>query len=233
MLELAPQGHRALRTGEGRGGCPGRALGLGGGCGIQTLLCPGTAREVTTIVCFSSPSSAIYASRLYLNQYSKSHPERLAQNKPGGPVIRGTPLTPAAGLGAAPCGDGASLGGGGICGQDLPCSEVLLQAASPDAAALCCRECVHPPDGLHRQHCGGEHGQGDPAAGPRSGVLRVLLSLTLLPRVLTAGPQCLHWGGGDGGSWCARARVHRPARCLTPCKQGLPEGVGVSPCPLQ
>ncbi|XP_072788222.1 mannose-1-phosphate guanylyltransferase regulatory subunit alpha isoform X5 [Taeniopygia guttata] len=36
-----------------------------------------------------SAGSAIYASRLYLNQYSKSHPERLAQNKPGGPVIRG------------------------------------------------------------------------------------------------------------------------------------------------
>ncbi|KFZ67231.1 Mannose-1-phosphate guanyltransferase alpha-A, partial [Podiceps cristatus] len=36
-----------------------------------------------------SAGSAIYASRLYLNQYSKSHPERLAQNKPGGPIIRG------------------------------------------------------------------------------------------------------------------------------------------------
>uniref|UniRef100_A0A493TA16 GDP-mannose pyrophosphorylase A n=1 Tax=Anas platyrhynchos platyrhynchos TaxID=8840 RepID=A0A493TA16_ANAPP len=36
-----------------------------------------------------SAGSAIYASRLYLNQYSKTHPERLAQNKPGGPIIRG------------------------------------------------------------------------------------------------------------------------------------------------
>ncbi|XP_025950663.1 mannose-1-phosphate guanyltransferase alpha isoform X3 [Dromaius novaehollandiae] len=36
-----------------------------------------------------SAGSAIYASRLYLNQYSQCHPERLAQNKPGGPIIRG------------------------------------------------------------------------------------------------------------------------------------------------
>ncbi|XP_074451422.1 mannose-1-phosphate guanylyltransferase regulatory subunit alpha isoform X3 [Larus michahellis] len=60
-----------------------------------------------------SAGSAIYASRLYLNQYSKSHPERLAQNKPGGPIIRGTPLTPAAALGAAPHGTGEKWGGSG------------------------------------------------------------------------------------------------------------------------
>lgn len=33
--------------------------------------------------------SAIYASRLYLNQYHKTHPERLAINKYGGPKICG------------------------------------------------------------------------------------------------------------------------------------------------
>lgn len=33
--------------------------------------------------------SAIYASRLYLNQYHKTHPERLAVNKEGGPKISG------------------------------------------------------------------------------------------------------------------------------------------------
>lgn len=73
------------------------------------------------ITVFSSPSSAIYASRLYLNQYSKSHPERLAQNKPGGPIIRGTSLTSPAALGAA-------SGGSGTDRQDLPWSErwVLL-----------------------------------------------------------------------------------------------------------
>uniref|UniRef100_A0A8C8IHF4 Nucleotidyl transferase domain-containing protein n=1 Tax=Oncorhynchus tshawytscha TaxID=74940 RepID=A0A8C8IHF4_ONCTS len=36
-----------------------------------------------------SAGSAIYASRLYLNQYHKTHPERLATNKEGGPRISG------------------------------------------------------------------------------------------------------------------------------------------------
>ncbi|XP_062861619.1 mannose-1-phosphate guanyltransferase alpha-A isoform X2 [Trichomycterus rosablanca] len=36
-----------------------------------------------------SAGSAIYASRLYLNQYHKSHPERLATNKDAGPKIIG------------------------------------------------------------------------------------------------------------------------------------------------
>ncbi|XP_072541466.1 mannose-1-phosphate guanylyltransferase regulatory subunit alpha-A isoform X1 [Salminus brasiliensis] len=36
-----------------------------------------------------SAGSAIYASRLYLNQYHKTHPERLAANKDGGPKMCG------------------------------------------------------------------------------------------------------------------------------------------------
>ncbi|KAJ8352410.1 hypothetical protein SKAU_G00238860 [Synaphobranchus kaupii] len=36
-----------------------------------------------------SAGSAIYASRLYLNQYHKTHPERLATNEDGGPKISG------------------------------------------------------------------------------------------------------------------------------------------------
>ncbi|MGH0148489.1 UNVERIFIED_CONTAM: hypothetical protein FKN15_013524 [Acipenser sinensis] len=36
-----------------------------------------------------SAGSAIYASRLYLNQYHKTHPERLANNEEGRPTIRG------------------------------------------------------------------------------------------------------------------------------------------------
>ncbi|TNN88716.1 Mannose-1-phosphate guanyltransferase alpha-A [Liparis tanakae] len=36
-----------------------------------------------------SAGSAIYASRLYLNQYHTTHPERLASNKEGGPRISG------------------------------------------------------------------------------------------------------------------------------------------------
>lgn len=34
-------------------------------------------------------SSAIYASRLYLNQYHTTHPERLSSDAEGGPKIRG------------------------------------------------------------------------------------------------------------------------------------------------
>lgn len=37
-----------------------------------------------------SHRSAIYASRLYLNQYHTTHPERLASNEEGGPKISGT-----------------------------------------------------------------------------------------------------------------------------------------------
>nr|XP_033801281.1 mannose-1-phosphate guanyltransferase alpha [Geotrypetes seraphini] len=36
-----------------------------------------------------SAGSAIYASRLYLDRYNKSHPERLAHNQTGGPIIKG------------------------------------------------------------------------------------------------------------------------------------------------
>lgn len=39
---------------------------------------------------FVAPSSALYASRLYLGQYQLTHPERLAKHTPGGPRIRGT-----------------------------------------------------------------------------------------------------------------------------------------------
>uniref|UniRef100_A0A8C5U772 GDP-mannose pyrophosphorylase A n=1 Tax=Malurus cyaneus samueli TaxID=2593467 RepID=A0A8C5U772_9PASS len=132
-----------------------------------------------------SAGSAIYASRLYLNQYSKSHPERLAQNKPGGPVIRG--------------------------------NVYIHPTASIDSTAVV------------------SAGWGCPRAGRCSGVPRASLSSlsSSPPFLLTAGSQRLHWGGCDSGRWRACARVHRPARCLTPCKQGLPEGVGVNPHPLQ
>lgn len=39
---------------------------------------------------FPTPSSALYASRLYLSRYQITHPERLAKHTPGGPRIRGT-----------------------------------------------------------------------------------------------------------------------------------------------
>ncbi|XP_035606132.1 mannose-1-phosphate guanyltransferase alpha-A-like isoform X3 [Oncorhynchus keta] len=45
-----------------------------------------------------SAGSAIYASRLYLNQYHKTHPERLATTEDGGPRISGTGVTIGAGV---------------------------------------------------------------------------------------------------------------------------------------
>lgn len=41
-----------------------------------------------------APSSALYASRLYLGQYQLTHPERLAKHYLGGPRIRGTHPAP-------------------------------------------------------------------------------------------------------------------------------------------
>lgn len=47
---------------------------------------------------FLAPSSALYASRLYLSQYQFTHPERLAKHTPGGPRIRGTHPAPSPNL---------------------------------------------------------------------------------------------------------------------------------------
>ncbi len=44
---------------------------------------------VVTVILPSFFRSAIYASRLYLNQYHTTHPERLATNREGGPKTRG------------------------------------------------------------------------------------------------------------------------------------------------
>lgn len=77
-------------------------------------------------------------------------------------------------------------------------------------------------------------GWGAPGAGTCSGVLRASLSLfSSPPSVLTVGPQRLYWGGCDSGCRCACARVHRPARRLSPCKWDWPEGTGVNPHPWQ
>lgn len=51
---------------------------------MQALLAP------EPLLHFVAPSSALYASRLYLGQYQLTHPERLAKHSPGGPRIRGT-----------------------------------------------------------------------------------------------------------------------------------------------
>ncbi|XP_062354442.1 mannose-1-phosphate guanyltransferase alpha isoform X2 [Cinclus cinclus] len=80
-----------------------------------------------------SAGSAIYASRLYLNQYSKSHPERLAQNKPGGPVIRGNVyIHPTASIDStAVLGPNVSIGEGVTVGAGVRVREsIVLHGAS-------------------------------------------------------------------------------------------------------
>ncbi|KAM9235492.1 mannose-1-phosphate guanylyltransferase regulatory subunit alpha isoform 2-T2 [Leptosomus discolor] len=77
--------------------------------------------------------SAIYASRLYLNQYSKSHPERLAQNKPGGPIIRGSVyIHPTASIDStAVLGPNVSIGEGVTVGAGVRVREsIVLHGAS-------------------------------------------------------------------------------------------------------
>ncbi|XP_064926866.1 mannose-1-phosphate guanyltransferase alpha isoform X2 [Columba livia] len=80
-----------------------------------------------------SAGSAIYASRLYLNQYSKSHPERLAQNKPGGPIIRGNVyIHPTASIDStAVLGPNVSIGEGVTVGAGVRVREsIVLHGAS-------------------------------------------------------------------------------------------------------
>ncbi|KAJ7405271.1 Mannose-1-phosphate guanyltransferase alpha-A [Willisornis vidua] len=80
-----------------------------------------------------SAGSAIYASRLYLNQYSKSHPERLAQNKLGGPVIRGNVyIHPTASIDStAVLGPNVSIGEGVTVGAGVRVREsIVLHGAS-------------------------------------------------------------------------------------------------------
>ncbi|XP_021253144.1 mannose-1-phosphate guanyltransferase alpha isoform X2 [Numida meleagris] len=77
--------------------------------------------------------SAIYASRLYLNQYSQSHPERLAQNKPGGPIIRGNVyIHPTASVDStAVLGPNVSIGEGVTVGAGVRIREsIILHGAS-------------------------------------------------------------------------------------------------------
>lgn len=85
-----------------------------------------------------------------------------------------------------------------------PTGHVLPRSPSPDPSP-CCRERLHPPHGLHRQH-----GSGECRGAPRGRGPPFLSSSP--PSAPAAGPQRLHRGGGDGGSRRACARVHRAAR---------------------
>ncbi|XP_053256852.1 mannose-1-phosphate guanyltransferase alpha isoform X2 [Podarcis raffonei] len=80
-----------------------------------------------------SAGSAIYASRLYLSCYSQCHPERLAQNQPGGPTIRGNVyIHPAASVDAsAVLGPNVSIGKGVTIGAGVRVREsIILHGAS-------------------------------------------------------------------------------------------------------
>ncbi|XP_057223595.1 mannose-1-phosphate guanyltransferase alpha isoform X2 [Malurus melanocephalus] len=83
-----------------------------------------------------SAGSAIYASRLYLNQYSKSHPERLAQNKPGGPVIRGNVyIHPTASIDSTAVGGSSPLHSPLLHSRITPVSSIPLWAGTAQSGA--------------------------------------------------------------------------------------------------
>ncbi|XP_061465389.1 mannose-1-phosphate guanyltransferase alpha isoform X2 [Rhineura floridana] len=80
-----------------------------------------------------SAGSAIYANRLYLSCYSHCHPERLAQNRPGGPTIRGNVyIHPTASVDAsAVLGPNVSIGKGVTIGTGVRVREsIILHGAS-------------------------------------------------------------------------------------------------------
>ncbi|XP_063145025.1 mannose-1-phosphate guanyltransferase alpha isoform X2 [Candoia aspera] len=80
-----------------------------------------------------SAGSAIYANRLYLSCYSQCHPERLAQNQPGGPSIRGNVyIHPTASVDAsAVLGPNVSIGKGVTIGAGVRVREsIILHGAS-------------------------------------------------------------------------------------------------------
>lgn len=67
---------------------------LSSGCSVHVLfqLSYYESKQRKMLGFYLSYRSAIYASRLYLNQYHKTHPERLAIHEDGGPHIRGKDL---------------------------------------------------------------------------------------------------------------------------------------------
>uniref|UniRef100_A0A671XGB4 GDP-mannose pyrophosphorylase Aa n=1 Tax=Sparus aurata TaxID=8175 RepID=A0A671XGB4_SPAAU len=75
-----------------------------------------------------SAGSAIYASRLYLNQYHTTHPERLASNKEGGPKISGNVyIHPTANIDpTATLGPNVSIGTGVTIGAGVRVRESII-----------------------------------------------------------------------------------------------------------
>ncbi|XP_027729617.1 mannose-1-phosphate guanyltransferase alpha isoform X3 [Vombatus ursinus] len=75
-----------------------------------------------------SAGSALYASRLYLNRYQLTHPERLAQLIPGGPCIRGNVfIHPTAKVASsAVLGPNVSIGEGVTIGEGVRLRESIV-----------------------------------------------------------------------------------------------------------
>uniref|UniRef100_A0A8C6EFI4 GDP-mannose pyrophosphorylase A n=1 Tax=Microcebus murinus TaxID=30608 RepID=A0A8C6EFI4_MICMU len=77
---------------------------------------------------FVAPSSALYASRLYLGRYEFTHPERLAKHTPGGPQIRGNVyIHPTAKVApSAVLGPNVSIGKGVTVGEGVRLRESIV-----------------------------------------------------------------------------------------------------------
>ncbi|KAI4887155.1 hypothetical protein NFI96_029437 [Prochilodus magdalenae] len=92
-----------------------------------------------------SAGSAIYASRLYLNQYHKTHPERLAVNKDGGPKICGNVyIHPTASIDpTAVLGPNVSIGTGVTIGAGVRVREsIILHGATLQVLPLLMPSCT-------------------------------------------------------------------------------------------
>uniref|UniRef100_A0A667Z917 GDP-mannose pyrophosphorylase Aa n=1 Tax=Myripristis murdjan TaxID=586833 RepID=A0A667Z917_9TELE len=91
-----------------------------------------------------SAGSAIYASRLYLNQYHKTHPERLASNKEGGPKISGNVyIHPTANIDpTAVLGPNVSIGTGVTIGAGVRVRESIILHGATLQDHSCVLNCI-------------------------------------------------------------------------------------------
>uniref|UniRef100_A0A8C8IPJ9 Nucleotidyl transferase domain-containing protein n=1 Tax=Oncorhynchus tshawytscha TaxID=74940 RepID=A0A8C8IPJ9_ONCTS len=91
-----------------------------------------------------SAGSAIYASRLYLNQYHKTHPERLATNKEGGPRISGNVyIHPTANIDpTAVLGPNVSIGTGVTIGAGVRVRESIILHGATLQDHSCVLNCI-------------------------------------------------------------------------------------------
>lgn len=91
-----------------------------------------------------SAGSAIYASRLYLNQYHSTHPERLATNEQGGPRISGNVyIHPTANIDpTAVLGPNVSIGTGVTIGAGVRVRESIILHGATLQDHSCVLNCI-------------------------------------------------------------------------------------------